>query len=140
MVLHAGFLMMLFVLLFVSIVHNYNKYSAIVYRFFSLFNRVAYLLCLAVLLSLFMGFHRILGHSVTKDPIQDDVIFASWIVNVLSTTLWAEIRLFFFLKTRLKRLQTNTHVWVCDIDGFGFRTKPLPSYVITAEQSAQFWR
>lgn len=82
MVLHAGFLMMLFVLLFVSIVHNYNKYSAIVHFFF-LFNRVAYLLCLAVLLSLFMGFHRILGHSVTKVPILDDVIFASWIVNVL---------------------------------------------------------
>lgn len=81
MVLHAGFLMMLFALLFVSIVHNYNKYSAIVYSF--LFNRVAYLLCLAVLLSLLMSFHRILGHSVTKVPIQDDVIFASWIVNVL---------------------------------------------------------
>lgn len=83
MVLHAGFLMMLFVLLFVSIVHNYNKYSAIVYSFFCLFNRVAYLLCLAVLLSLFMCFHRILGHSVTKVPKQDDVTFASWIVNVL---------------------------------------------------------
>lgn len=82
MVLHAGFLMMLIVLLFVSIVHNYNKYSAIVYSFF-LFNRVAYLLCLAVLLSLFMCFRRILGHSVTKVPTQDDVIFASWIVNVL---------------------------------------------------------
>lgn len=82
MVLHAGFLMMLFVLLFDSIVHNYNKYSAIVYSFF-LYNRVAYLLCLAALLSLFMCFHRILGHSVTKVPIQDDVIFASWILNVL---------------------------------------------------------